>query len=63
MDIELRKVVRENFDNVIALELEEAQENYIESNAYSIAESTLSPYFHLTHHRAVCMGDKVVGFV
>ena len=63
MDVKLMKVVRENFNDVIELELEKAQENYIESNVFTIAESTLSPYFHLFHHRAICVDDKVVGFV
>ena len=30
---------------------------------FTIAESTLSPCFHLFHHRAICVDDKVVGFV
>jgi diamine N-acetyltransferase len=57
------KVVRDNFNDVIELEIEEAQEKYISSNVITIAESTLSPYFHLFHHRAICVDDKVVGFV
>ncbi len=63
MDVKLMKVVRDNFKDVIELEVEEAQEKYISSNVITIAESTLSPYFHLFHHRAICMDDKVVGFV
>jgi len=57
------KVVRDNFKDVIELEVEESQKKYIESNVITIAESTLSPYFHLFHHRAICVDDKVVGFV
>ena len=57
------KVVRNNFNDVIELEIEEAQEKYISSNVITIAESTLSPYFHLFHHRAICVDEKVVGFV
>ena len=57
------EVVRDNFEDVIELELEEAQEKYISSNVITIAESTLSPYFHLFHHRAICANKKVVGFV
>ncbi len=57
------KVVRGNFNDVIELEIEEAQEKYISSNVITIAESTLSPYFHLFHHRAIYVGDKVIGFV
>ena len=57
------KVVRNNFNDVIELEIEEAQEKYISSNVITIAESTLSPYFHLFHHRAICVDEKVIGFV
>ncbi len=57
------KVVRDNFNDVIELELEETQESEISSNVITIAESTLSPYFHLFHHRAICVDNKVVGFV
>ncbi len=63
MDVKLMKVVRNNFNDVIELEIEEAQEKYISSNVITIAESTLSPYFHLFHHRAICVDEKVVGFV
>ena len=63
MDVKLMKVVRDNFNDVIELELEEAQKNEISSNVITIAESTLSPYFHLFHHRAIYVDDKVVGFV
>ena len=59
MDVKLTKIDRANFHDVIELELEEAQEKYLPSNIYSIAESTLSPLFH---PRAICKGDEVVGF-
>lgn len=60
MDVKLEKIVRDNFDDVIALELEEAQEKYLPPNVFSIAESTLSPLFH---PRAICVDDKVAGFL
>lgn len=63
MIVKLVEVVRENFNDVIDLELNEEQKKYIESNVYTIAESTVSQYFHLTHHRAICVDEKVVGFV
>jgi len=63
MDVKLVEVVMSNFNDVIGLELEESQKEEIESNVFTIAESTVSPYFHLTHHRAICLADKVVGFV
>ena len=63
MLVKLAEVVRDNFNDVIELEIKEEQKKYIESNVYTIAESTVSKYFHLTHHRAVCVDEKVVGFV
>ncbi len=60
MGIRLTAIARDNFHDVIELELEEAQEKNLPSNVYSIAESTLSPLFH---PRAVCADGKVVGFV
>lgn len=59
MNVTLTKVVRENFNDVIELELEEAQKEYLPSNLFSIAESTFSS---LTHLRAILVGDQVVGF-
>ena len=59
LDVKLAKIIWDNFHDVIELELEEVQENYLPSNVFSIAESTLSPLFH---PRAICSGDKVVGF-
>ncbi len=52
--------MRDNFHDVIDLELEEAQEKNLPSNVYSIAESTLSTLFH---PRAVCADGKIVGFL
>lgn len=55
----LTRISRENFHDVIELELEEEQEKHLPSNVYSIAESTLSPSFH---PRAICVDEEVVGF-
>jgi len=59
MSVKLADITRDNFHDVIELELEEAQEKHLPSNVYSIAESTLSPLFY---PRAICENDKVVGF-
>ena len=56
----LISIARENFDDVIKLELEPSQESNLPSNAYSIAESTLS---ETSHPRAICLDNKVVGFL
>lgn len=60
MDVRLAKIDGPKFDDVIGLELEEDQIDYLPSNLYSIAESTLSPLFH---PRAILLDGKVVGFV
>ena len=54
------KVVRDNFNDVIELKVKKTQETYLPSNLFSIAESTFSA---LTHLRAICVGEKVVGFL
>lgn len=59
LNVKLVKITKDNFDDVIELELEEGQKKYLPSNVYSIAESTLSPLFH---PRAICLDDRVVGF-
>lgn len=63
MEIKITKVVKGNFNDVVELKVKKAQEKYISSNVMTLSESTLSPYFQLFHHRAICMNEKVVGFV
>ncbi len=60
LDLSLTKISRDNFEDVIELELEKHQEENLPSNVYSIAESTLSTTFH---PRAICVAGKVVGFL
>jgi len=60
MDVKLTEITRDNFDDVIELELEAAQEKNLPSNVYSIAESRLSPLFY---PRAICLNDVVAGFL
>lgn len=60
MNVSLSKISRENFDQVIDLQLEKSQEKYLPSNLYSIAESVLSETFH---PRAIFCNDRPVGFV
>ena len=43
MDVRLARIGRENFEEVIDLELEKDQEKNLPSNVYSIAEASLSP--------------------
>lgn len=58
--MKLEEVVRDNFQDVIELELEETQKEFITSNLHSIAEASFSK---LTHHKAICVDDKIVGFL
>ena len=60
MDVKLIEVVRDNFNDVIELKVEKKQEKYLPSNLFSIAESRFSTSTYL---RAICVGDKVVGFL
>lgn len=43
MQISLRPVTRENFDDVVDLKLLDHQQDFLASNAYSIAEASLNP--------------------
>ncbi len=60
MEVELAKVTVENFEEVIALEVEEHQEDYVADNVYSIAESRFFPSYQ---PRAIYGNGKVVGFL
>ncbi|MEM7303053.1 MAG: GNAT family N-acetyltransferase [Pseudomonadota bacterium] len=60
LNVTLIRIARENFDDVIELELEPFQKGNLPSNVYSIAESTLSETFH---PRAICLDGKAVGFL
>lgn len=60
MNVTLTEITRDNFDQVIELELEKSQATNLPPNVYSIAESTLSESFH---PRAICLDGKVVGFL
>ncbi|MEM8971446.1 MAG: GNAT family N-acetyltransferase [Pseudomonadota bacterium] len=58
--ISLREVDAENWEEVVDLELEDEQEDYVASNAYSLAESKYNSY---AVPRAIYAGKKVVGFL
>ncbi|MEM0900022.1 MAG: GNAT family N-acetyltransferase [Pseudomonadota bacterium] len=60
IDVRLGKISRDNFDQVVELELLEAQEKNLPSNVYSIAESTLSDTYFT---RAIYADEVVVGFL
>ncbi|MEM8554694.1 MAG: GNAT family N-acetyltransferase [Pseudomonadota bacterium] len=60
MNVTLSEIDPSNFEDVIALELEPAQELNLPTNVYSIAESSLSD---MLHPRAICVDGIAVGFV
>ncbi len=60
MEVRLTDITYDIFHEVIDLELEEEQEEYLPSNLYSIAESSFSSSFH---PRAIWYGDAIVGFL
>lgn len=58
--VRLEEVTAENWEEVVELELEDDQEDFVASNAYSIAESKFNPY---ARPRAIYAGDSLVGFL
>ena len=60
MQVSLRPVTRENFDDVVDLKLLDHQQDFLASNAYSIAEASLNPALR-TH--AIYGDERVIGFV
>lgn len=58
--MKLTEIDYEMFHDVIELELEEEQEEYLPSNLYSIAEASFSAS---CHPRAICLDEEVVGFL
>lgn len=60
MDISLREVTKDNWLDVIHLDISKEQEDYVALNAESIAESHFYPHYV---NRAIYLGDEVVGFL
>ena len=60
MTVTLKDVDRENFRQCIKLEVQEAQQGFVASNVFSIAQSKVEPTFTT---QAVYDGDEMVGFV
>lgn len=58
--IRLAEVTAKNWHDVIALELDDAQQDLVSSNLYSLAEAKFSP---LARPRAIYAGDDLVGFL
>jgi diamine N-acetyltransferase len=60
MNITLRPVTRDNFEDVTDLELLPHQEDYLASNSYSIAQASFHPHLQT---RAIYADGTLVGFM
>lgn len=60
MEISLREVTKDNWLDVIHLDISKEQEAYVALNAESIAESHFNPHYV---NRAIYSNEKVVGFL
>ncbi|MEA2574774.1 MAG: diamine N-acetyltransferase [Chloroflexia bacterium] len=61
MPVTFRDITRDNFEQVIGLELAEDQQGFVRSNLYSIAQSKAIPM--LTPRAVYNEADELVGFV
>lgn len=58
--VTLREITADNWEEVAELELHEHQEDFVEDNAWSIAESKFNKY---AVPRAIYAGKRPVGFI
>ncbi|MBY6758870.1 GNAT family N-acetyltransferase [Clostridium botulinum] len=59
MNLHLEEVTIKNWRSIVALKVNENQQNFIESNAYSLAEWKFIPDFH---PKAIYDNNKLIGF-
>jgi len=59
MELTLRPIVKDNWEEAIQLKVKEEQRNFIASNLYSIAEVQFLDQFKVS---AIYDGDQMVGF-
>ncbi|NFJ20890.1 GNAT family N-acetyltransferase [Clostridium botulinum] len=59
MNLHLEEVTIKNWRSIAALKVNENQQNFIESNAYSLAEWKFVPDFH---PKAIYDNNKIIGF-
>ena len=59
MSISLREITPQNFKECINLKVASAQENFVASNLWSVAQSKIYPTYNVF---AVYNGDEMVGF-
>lgn len=60
MRVTLRDIDRENFVRCIRLEVSEEQKDFVATNVFSIAQTTVEPTYRA---QAVYDGEEMVGFV
>jgi diamine N-acetyltransferase len=59
-DVTLKDVTADNWEDVADLEVTDEQDDFLDDNAYSIAESKFNPY---ARPRAIYAGKRLVGFL
>ncbi|MFX0094760.1 MAG: hypothetical protein ACFFBD_23690 [Candidatus Hodarchaeota archaeon] len=59
MNASIRQITAENFIEAIKLKVKKEQENFVASNAVSIAQSKFHTYLEC---HGIYFGDKMVGF-
>ncbi|NFL54049.1 GNAT family N-acetyltransferase [Clostridium botulinum] len=59
MNLHLEEVTIKNWRSIVALKVNKNQQNFIESNAYSLAEWKFVPDFH---PKAIYDNNKLIGF-
>ena len=59
MQIDIRDIDKTNWDDITDLEVEESQQDYVASNAYSLAEAA---YEELCVPKAIYVGETLIGF-
>ena len=60
MTISLHPISITNLEAILALKVSEAQQSFVASNAYSIAQAA---YYEESCARAICRDDQPVGFI
>ena len=60
MNISLREITKDNFDECVKLKVAEGQEKFVATNVYSIAQTKVYPTYLPF---AIYDADKMVGFV
>lgn len=60
MDVNLRDITKDNWIDIIELEITKEQEQFVALNSESIAASKFYDYYT---NRGIYLGDKAVGFI